>query len=136
MLSNLTENENTVVAFLKMMEERKSASDLEKFYHPEIEQSEYPNAITKNTAVRNLADLKAASEKGQKFLLNETYEIKQLFSSGNVVILEAVWKGTPSVAVGALPVRGQITAYFAQIFEFKDGKIYRQRNYDCFEPFN
>ena len=136
MLSNLTDNEKTVLAFLKMIEERKSSSDLEKFYHPEIEQSEYPNAITKNTAVRNLADLKAASEKGQRFLLKETYEVKHLFSSGDVVVLEAVWKGTPAVAVGTIPAGGQITAYFAQVFGFKDGKIYRQRNYDCFEPFN
>ena len=29
----------------------------------------------------------------------------------------------------------EMTAHFAQIFECKDGKIYRQRNYDCFEPF-
>ena len=136
MLSTLTANEKTVIAFLKMMEERKASSDLEKFYHPEIEQSEYSNAIIKNTIVRNLADLKAASERGQKFLLKETYEIKHLFSSGDVVILEAVWKGTPAVAVGTIPAGGQMTAYFAQIFEFKDGKIYRQRNYDCFEPFS
>ena len=136
MLSTLTANEKTVIAFLKMMEERKASSDLEKFYHPEIEQSEYSNAIIKNTIVRNLADLKAASERGQKFLLKETYEIKHLFSSGDVVILEAVWKGTPAVAIGTIPPGGQMTAYFAQIFEFKDSKIYRQRNYDCFEPFS
>ncbi|MCB0631806.1 MAG: hypothetical protein R2824_20670 [Saprospiraceae bacterium] len=37
--------------------------------------------------------------------------------------------------VGNLSAGEDMVAYFAQFFEFKDGKIYRQRNYDCFEPF-
>lgn len=28
-----------------------------------------------------------------------------------------------------------MVAHYAQFFEFKDGKIFRQRNYDYFEPF-
>lgn len=135
MVQALTENEKTVVAFLKMIEERKSSDELSNFYHPEIEQTEYPNAIVKTTAVRNLQDLKEGSERGKKILLKEEYEIKNLYSSNNHVILEAIWKGTLSVPVGSLPVGGQMTANFAQFFEFKDGKIYKQRNYDCFDPF-
>ena len=130
-----TENEKTVIAFLKMIEESRSSSELEKFYHPDIEQQEYPNAVTKNITVRNLADLKAGSDKGRKIMLKEEYEIKNLFSVADVVILEAVGKGTVAVPVGNIPAGGQMTAYFAQFFEFKDGKIFRQRNYDCFGPF-
>jgi len=136
MLANLTENEKIVSDFLTMLTSRRSPADLEKFYHPEIEQCEYPNAITKNIAVRKLDDLKAGSERGLKLMSKEEYEIRNLFSSGNVVILEAVWKGTLAVPVGNIPTGGVMTAYFAQFFELKDGKIYRQRNYDCFEPLN
>jgi len=136
MLANLTENEKIVSDFLTMLTSHRSAADLEKFYHPEIEQCEYPNATTKNIAVRKLDDLKAGSERGLKLMSKEAYEIRNLFSSGNVVILEAVWKGTLAVPVGNIPTGGVMTAYFAQFFELKDGKIYRQRNYDCFEPLN
>ena len=136
MLTNLTENEKTVIGFLKVMEERKSSAELEKFYHPEIEQHEYPNAIVKNTMIRKLDDLKAGSEKGLAIMSKEEFEIRNLFSVGNVVILEAVWRGTLAVPVGNIPAGGVMTAYFAQFFQFKDGKIYRQRNYDCFEPFH
>jgi hypothetical protein len=136
MLTNLTENEKIVARFLKTMEDRRSSMELEKFYHPEIEQCEYPNAIVKNIVVRKLDDLKAGSERGLKIMSKEEYEIRNLFSSGDVVILEAVWKGTLAIPVGNIPAGGVMTAYFAQFFEFKDGKIYRQRNYDCFEPFN
>ena len=86
--------------------------------------------------IRKLDDLKAGSEKGLAIMSKEEFEIRNLFSVGNVVILEAVWRGTLAVPVGNIPAGGVMTAYFAQFFQFKDGKIYRQRNYDCFEPFH
>ena len=135
MLANLTKNETIVVDFLKMVEERKSSNELKRFYHPDIEQIEFPNAITKTTAVRNLSALKEGAEKGAAIMSKETYEIKNLFSIGEVVILEAIWKGTLSISIGNIPAGGQMEANFAQFFEFKTGKIYRQRNYDCFNPF-
>lgn len=129
-------NEKVVVEFLKMVENRQSSSELEKFYHPEIQQIEFPNAIVKTTAFRNLQDLKIGSEKGKAIMSKENYEIKKLYSIENIVILEAVWTGTVSVNIGNLKIGENMKAYFAQFFEFKDGKIYKQRNYDCFEPFN
>jgi len=136
MKTTYTPNEQIVIDYLKMVEQRTSAAELDTFYHEDVQQIEYPNAIVKNTAIRSLQDLKDASERGKKILIKEVYEIKQIYSSGDNVILEAVWKGTLSIALGNIPAGGEMTAYFAQFFQFKDGKIYRQRNYDCFEPFN
>jgi hypothetical protein len=136
MKSDLSENEKIVVEFLKMVQERQSSEELEKFYHSEIEQIEYPNAIVKNTVNRNLQDLKDGADRGKMILSKEEYEIKNLYSFENVVILEATWKGTLSVSIGNIAVGEKMVAHFAQFFEFKDGKIYRQRNYDCFDPFN
>ncbi|BDU26911.1 nuclear transport factor 2 family protein [Flavobacterium sp. GSB-24] len=136
MKTNLSDNQKIVIEFLKMVQERQSSDELEKFYHSEIEQIEFPNAIVKNTVYRNLEELKEGSERGRKILLKEEYEIQNLFSFENVVILEAIWKGTLSVGIGNIPIGGEMVAHFAQFFEFKDDKIYRQRNYDCFEPFN
>jgi hypothetical protein len=131
----LTANEQLVVDFLKMLEERKSSEELNQFYHPEVEQTEYPNAIVKNTVTRNLEDLKVGSERGKNLLSGEKYEILKLYSFGDVVILEAVWTGTLAVSIGNLPIGGEMIAHFAQFFEVKDGRIFRQRNYDCFDPF-
>lgn len=131
----MNDNEKLVLDFLKMLESRKSADDLDDFYHPDVEQIEFPNAITRRTATRNIKDLKDASEKGSAILTKEEFEVKNLISAGETVILECIWRGTLAVPLGNIPVGGQMTAYFAQIFEFKDGKIFRQRNYDCFEPF-
>ena len=136
MENNVTKNESVVIEFLKMMESRASSSELEKFYHDEIEQTEFPNAILKSIAIRNLQDLKVGSERGKAIMSKEKYEIKNLYSLNDVVILEAVWTGTLSIDLGNLKSGENMTAYFAQFFEFKEGKIFRQRNYDCFDPSN
>lgn len=133
---DITANEKTVIEFLKMLENRKSSNELDRFYHPEAQQIEFPNALTKQTTTRSLPELKEASEKGAKILSKESYEIKNLLPSGPTVVLECVWRGTLAVPVGTIKAGGQMAAHFAQIFEFKEGKIFRQRNYDCFEPFS
>jgi hypothetical protein len=38
-------------------------------------------------------------------------------------------------AKGKTPAGNAITAHFAMFFETADGKIRRQRNYDCFGEF-
>jgi len=121
--------------FIKTLEHRSSAEEVLQFYHPDIRQTEFPNTLTKNRTVRKLNDLKEAAENGKKVLLKEEYEVINSYCFENTVILEAVWTGTLAVAMGNTPAGGQMKAYFAQFYEFKDGKIIKQRNYDCFEPF-
>lgn len=131
-----TDLKQIAAAFIQTLQNRKSAEELMSFYHPDIEQIEYPNTLTKNTTIRKLNDLKLAAEKGKQVLQKEEYEILNSYTVGNTVILEALWTGTLAIPLGSIPVGGQMKAHFAQFFEFKDGKIIRQRNYDCFEPFN
>jgi len=129
-------NLQTVKAYLKAVENRTGFDEVSQFYHPDILQTEYPNAITKNLTSRTLDDLHNAAAKGKQVLLKEAYEIIHAYETGDVVIIEAVWKGTLAITIGELVAGDVMTAYFAQFFQFKDGKIFRQRNYDCFEPFN
>ncbi|WP_417861383.1 nuclear transport factor 2 family protein [Winogradskyella sediminis] len=133
----MSDNLNQIAEdFIKILQSRNSAEELIRFYHQDIEQIEFPNTLTKNKAVRNLEDLKLASERGKKVLQKEEYEIIKSYSFGNTVIIEAIWTGTLAIPIGNIPIGGQMKAYFAQFYEFKDNKIIKQRNYDCFEPFN
>jgi ketosteroid isomerase-like protein len=84
---------------------------------------------------RNLTSLKEASIKGRQIIDKQSYEITNTCHAGNSVILEARWTGILAIPLGNLKAGDKMEAYFAQFFEFKDGKIYRQRNYDCFLPF-
>lgn len=130
--TNLTKIANE---FLKTLQNRNSAEALIQFYHKDVEQIEFPNTLTKEKTVRNLEDLKQAAEKGKKVLLSEEYEVVKSYSFGNTVVIEALWTGTLAIPIGKIPAGGQMKANFAQFFEFEDGRIIKQRNYDCFEPF-
>ena len=64
----------------------------------------------------------------------QTYEIVDAVADGDDVVLEVEWTGTLSVPLVTLPAGGQMRARFAVFLDFRDGKIARQRNYDCFDP--
>ena len=135
MMSDAYSSLQTVKDFLKAVENRTGFDELAGFYHPDIIQTEYPNAITKNITNRTLGDLGNAAAKGKLVLQKKEYEIMQAYETGDVVIIEVIWKGTLAISAGKLGAGDIMTAYFAQVFQFKDGRIFRQRNYDCFEPF-
>ena len=121
--------------YLKALEEGKTADELDVYYSESVEQIEYPNRLLPNGAKRNLNDLKDASLRGKNVLINQNYDIQKSYVFGNTVILETIWTATIAVPLGQIPSGGQMKAYFAQFIEFENGKIVRQRTYDCFEPF-
>ena len=74
-----------------------------------------------------------AAERGKKAMSNQMYKITHEIAERDRVALEVEWVGTLAVPFGLLPVGGQMKAYFAVFLEFREGKIVRQRNYDCFK---
>jgi ketosteroid isomerase-like protein len=108
---------------------------LAAFFAPDVVQEEFPNRFVPDGARRDLAGLLAASERGRKVIRSQRYEILNALESGSTVALEVHWTGTLAVPVGTLPAGGDMRARFAVFIEVRDGKIFRQRNYDCFEPF-
>jgi ketosteroid isomerase-like protein len=127
--------EEITLLYLRTMENRRSPEEVMLFYHRNIQQIEFPNAITKETTARNFDDIVTAAAKGSKVLSKEEYKVCRLYSVENTVIVEVFWTGTLAIPLGSIPVGGKMTAHFAQFIEFLDGKIIRQRNYDCFDPF-
>ena len=105
------------------------------FLAEDVVQEEFPNRLLPQGAVRDLAALREAAERGRKVMAAQMYEILNEVASGNQVALEVQWTGTLAIPFGSLPAGGQMRARFAIFLEFRDGKIVRQRNYDCFEPF-
>jgi len=105
------------------------------FFAPDVEQVEFPNRFVPAGATRDLAALRDAAERGRKVLRAQRYALKHAFASGDTVILEVLWAGTLAVAVGTLAAGDEMRAHFAVFLEFRDGRIVKQRNYDCFEPF-
>jgi ketosteroid isomerase-like protein len=118
--------------YLKAIEARRSVLG---FYTDDIVQEEFPNALSPAGATRELADLKAAAERGQNVMRSESYEILSLVEAGDTVAAEIVWRGVLAAPFKSLNPGDAMKARFAVFFEFEGDKIRRQRNYDCFEPF-
>ena len=104
------------------------------FYAPEVIQQEFPNRLMPNGAVRDLAGIREAAEKGRLVMEDQTFEILTLVIQGNSVAVEFLWSGVALVDIGTLPAGGIMKGRFASFIDFRDGLIVSQRSYDCFEP--
>jgi ketosteroid isomerase-like protein len=122
-------------AYIAAVEGGAVGEDLAAFYHPDVIQEEYPNRLAPAGVQRDLAALLAAAEAGQKLLERQIFDIHTLTEVGDRVILEMSWTGWPRAPMGSIRPGEPMCARFAQVIEFEDGLIIRQRNYDCFDPF-
>jgi len=110
------------------------ADEVSQFYAQDVVQEEFPNRLLPNGATRDLAALKHARVRGQALLSAETFEVLGVVAIGSQVAMELRWSGTIGSNVGPFTAGQVLRARFAIFLEFRDGRIVRQRNYDCFEP--
>jgi len=105
-----------------------------RFFADDVIQVEFPNRLLPNGATRDLAALRDAAERGSKVMSAQRFEVVNAIASGEQVAVEAIWTGTLTVPLGSIPAGGQMRARFAIFLTYRDGKIVRQHNYDCFDP--
>ncbi|QHT68478.1 nuclear transport factor 2 family protein [Rhodocytophaga rosea] len=107
----------------------------EEILHPNVIQTEYPNLVTPQIKSRSRDGLMNGAKAGKQLLSSQKFEIIGILAGPGHLTVELQWHGTVAVDVGPFTKEQQLMAYICTIFEFKDGKIFRQRNYDCYEPF-
>jgi ketosteroid isomerase-like protein len=105
-----------------------------RFCADDVVQIEFPNRLVPNGATRDLAALRDAAERGRKVMTAQRFEVVNAIASGEQVAVEAMWTGTLAVPLGSIPAGGEMRARFAIFLTYRDGKIVRQHNYDCFDP--
>jgi ketosteroid isomerase-like protein len=126
-----SENVATVRRYLRAIE---TNGDVLGFYHPDVVMEELPNRIVPNGAVRDLAALSEANARGRQVIREQRYEVRGVMEDGDRVALEVLWTGVLAIPVSTLAAGDEMRAHFALFIDFRDGKIFRQRNYDCYEP--
>jgi ketosteroid isomerase-like protein len=134
-MSTPSESQNLVTArsYLGAIE-RGDAEGMLAFFAADVVQEEFPNRLVPQGAIRDLAALREAAQRGRQVMAAQRYEVLNALACGDQVALEVRWTGTLAVPFGSIPAGGQMRARFVVFLEFRDGKIFRQRNYDCFEP--
>jgi ketosteroid isomerase-like protein len=120
--------------YLAALEAGATGAALAAFYTEDTVQEEFPNRLLPNGARRDLAALLDGAARGQKVMRAQRFELLGAVDAGDTVAMELQWTGTLAVALGSIPVGGQMRARFAMFLEFRGDKIARQRNYDCFDP--
>jgi predicted ester cyclase len=130
------DNLQTYLEFVKKVE---SLSDIPDDYkdliHPEVEFRELPNLLNKNGQVRGLEMSLEGLKKARIILTEQKYQIVGIVDGGEKITVEKIWTGKMSMDIGSLKKGQELKAYICAVVEFKDGKIYRHRSYDCYEPF-
>ncbi len=132
-----SDNVKFVRAYFAAVEAGAVGEELAAYLHPDLVQREFPNKIVVHGATRSLKDVLGAAERGQKVIKDQKYAISSVIEQGNRLAIECEWTGTLQIAVPAWKVEAGYTlkAYVATIIELKDGRVFRQQNYDCYEPF-
>lgn len=104
------------------------------FFTPDVIQEEFPNRFLVNGARRDLRGMLEAAQRGRGAITAQEFHLLDAVASGDKVVVEAQWSGTLSTAVKDIAAGTVMRARFAAFFEFRNGKIAAQRNYDCFDP--
>jgi ketosteroid isomerase-like protein len=134
-MSTPSESQNLATArgYLEAIERGDPEEHL-AFFAADVVQEEFHNRLVPQGATRDLAALREAAQRGRRVMAAQRYEVLNAVACGDQVALEVRWTGTLAIPFGSIPAGGEMRARFAVFLEFRDGKIIRQRNYDCFEP--
>lgn len=131
----MTNKIDTIKRFFHLLQWFTTAeNEYKAILHPAIEQTQYPNLLIPAIRKRTFANLIEGAEAGKKMLAFQHFEPLHFFETETVVIAEYTWTGELKQKVGKLKQGQVLKAHICTIFEFKDDKIFRQRNYDCYEP--
>ena len=131
-----TEDPRTFVKeYIGAIEAGATGDALARFFTADVEQEEFPNRLMPAGATRNLAAILEGAERGQVVMRKQEFQIHNVVSSGSTIVVELTWLGTLAIAIGTLTPGDQMRARFCIVLELENGRIHRQRNYDCFDAF-
>jgi ketosteroid isomerase-like protein len=110
-------------------------ADFDDLLHAEMVFTERPNMFSPTGSVRPRNVMFEGMAKGRTILTGQSYEVRdhQVVDATHVVT-RVLWRGQTSVDLGALPAGTTLSCDSAMFFEFRDGLIVAQENFDCFAP--
>ena len=121
------ENTATVLRYLAAIEGGATGAALAGFLAEGVVYEELPNRLSPSGSRRDRAGMLAGAERGQQILRSQKFQVRSSVAEGDRVALEVIWSA-------ALVDGTSLRAHVAMFLELRDGKIVRQRNYDCYEP--
>jgi ketosteroid isomerase-like protein len=135
-MTTITTTDNLAIArrYLEAVENGAEGGALADFFTKDVVQEEFPNRLQPIGSHRDLNALLADAKKQKKTLRAQKFDVLNSIADGDSVALEILWSGYLAVQVDSLPADSEMRAHISLWLEFRDGKICRQHNYDCFDP--
>ena len=132
----LTATDNLAIArcYLEAIENGAEAGALAEFFTEDVVQEEFPNRLSPIGTHRDLKAVLASARKGKQIIRRQRFDVLNSIVDGDNVALEVLWSGLLAAPVDSLPADSELRAHVSIFLEFRDGKICRQHNYDCFDP--
>ena len=120
-----------MTAYIRAIEAQDTEA-VARYLHPDVELTEHPNRVSPAGGRADLAGIRAAGERGRRSMASQRFEIRGMIIEGDRAAVQIAWSGTLAVAAGPLPAGHVMRAHVCSIIELKDGKVWRQEQYDCF----
>ncbi|HZE09576.1 MAG TPA: nuclear transport factor 2 family protein [Gemmatimonadaceae bacterium] len=132
----LTTTDNLAIArrYLEALENGAEGNALAEFFTEDAVQEEFPNRLQPIGCHRDLTAMLSEAKKEKKTLRAQKFDILNSIVDGDSVALEILWSGYLAVPVDTLPADSEMRSHMSVWLEFRDGKIFRQHKYDCFDP--
>lgn len=124
---------NMALDYINALEAGATGEELYMYYHDDIIQVSYPCLFSPRLTARDLGDIADGTGKHLLPVKDVEYDVRKTFSAENMVVVEAVYTAVLHAPYANLPQGRHLKAYLSLCFEFRDNKIIRQRNYECFE---
>ncbi|MFL5470559.1 MAG: nuclear transport factor 2 family protein [Gemmatimonadaceae bacterium] len=129
-----TDNLAIARRYLEALESGSDGATLAEYFTKDAVQEEFPNRLSPIGVHRDLKAILDAARKGKQRVRAQKFEILNSVADGDNVALEVFWSGLLAAPVDTLPADSEMRAHLSIFLEFRDGKICRQHNYDCFDP--
>jgi ketosteroid isomerase-like protein len=126
---------DTVLAFLAAIERGAPPDELGTFLAEDVRQREHPSLVSPHVAERGRTAMLTGSVAGRQLLARQRYDVDEVVSSGDRVVLRLRWTGTLAVPFRGLSAGHELLAHVAMFLTVRDGLITQQTSYDCYEPF-
>jgi ketosteroid isomerase-like protein len=123
------------IAWVRAIESGATGDVLSQFVTPDMIHEDMPNRVFPNGSRYDLAGMREGAERGKALMRKQRYDILSTIASGSTVVIQLDWAAELAVPLGTLKAGDEMRAHVAIFMEFRDGKICRQRDYGCYEPF-
>jgi ketosteroid isomerase-like protein len=117
--------------YLTALSEGHGPEAIARFFAEDAIQELLPSPLNPRGVRRNRPSIARSREKNLALFPTETNDLRGASGEGSKVALEVLWTGVASADRPGFS-RGQLVESRSAVFlEFRDGLIFRQRNYDC-----